>query len=715
MEETNVQNVNAPIADRISHMVQFGNINDPKRGDNLINPAIGLEDFYYWMRDDARTNEKVLDHLKKENEYTEKVMESSKKVKDILYEELLSHIQETYDSYPFPHGFDENNKVSWESKYYYFSRTIEGKSYPIHCRINRETNEEEILLDENLEAEGKETFDLSGFEITDDHKLMSYGVDETGNEKYDLKIIDIGSGKEIEHTVPELTYCDYFWYDNNNFIFYTQGDDTNRMYQVWKYEFATKTHTKLYENLDELVNVGISHSEDEKYLFISASSFDTSDVYYFTIDDNTIKQFTPKVNKLLYSVDHHEGTFFITTNKDNSSNFKIMQTSAELTSEDNWKDFIPYDENKFMKGMAILKNYILVLYKENGDSFIKVIKFRDGTYDLDTSYNVEIEDQIKNIGYVGMGIYNTDRIVYSHNSLNTPSTLYEYNLETKERKLLRQSPVPNYDKSLYETKRIYADSHDGVKVPMSLIYRKDLFKNDGTNPLYLYGYGSYGHTVHPNFAKGELPLIDRGFVYVIAHVRGGSFLGYKWYEQGKMLNKMNTFKDFVACAEHLIKEKYTNDKGITIEGRSAGGLLVGASMILRPDLFRTVIAGVPFVDVLNTMCDPSIPLTTPEWEQWGNPNQQKYFDYMKTYSPYDNIKNTEYPNVLALGGLNDPRVQYWEPAKFVAKLRHHMTNNNLVLLKTEMNEGHFGGMDRYKYLKEAAFQQAFMLKTYGLN
>ena len=710
MESMNVQNNNAPVAERISHMVKFGNIGDAKRGEDLINPPLEMEDFYFWMRDDSRKNEKVLEHLKNENDYTEKVMESSKKVKDILYEELKSHIQETYDSYPFPHG--ENG---WDSEYYYFSRTIEGKSYPIHCRINKKTNEEEVLLDENELSEGKETFDLSSFEITDDHKIMSYGVDETGNERYELKIIDIKTGNELEHTVPELPYCDYFWFKNNKYIFYTQGDSTNRIYQVWKYEFETKTHTKLYENMDELVNVGVTHTEDEKYFFISASSFDTSDVYYFTLDDETVRQFTPKVDGMLYSVDHHEGTFFITTNKDNSSNFKIMKTSVDLTSEDNWVDFISYDENKFMKGLVVLKNYILVLYKENGDSFIKVVSFRDGIYNLDSSYNIEIEDEIKNIGYVGMGIYDTERIVYSHNSLNTPSTLYEYNLITNETKLLRQSPVPNYDKSLYETKRIYAEAEDKVKVPISLIYRKDLFKKDGSNPLFLYGYGSYGHTVHPNFAKGELPLIDRGFVYAIAHVRGGSFLGYKWYEQGKMLNKMNTFTDFISCARHLINEGYTNDKGITIEGRSAGGLLVGASMILAPELFRTVIAGVPFVDVLNTMCDPSIPLTTPEWEQWGNPNQQKYFDYMKKYSPYDNIRETSYPNVLALGGLNDPRVQYWEPAKFVAKLRHHMTNDNLVLLKTEMNEGHFGGMDRYKYLKEAAFQQAFILKTYGLN
>ena len=478
-------------------------------------------------------NQKVLDHLKLENEYTENVMNDNKDLVNDLFEELKSHVQETYDSQPFPHGFK-----GWESDYYYFVRTIEGKSYPIHCRINMSNKEEETLLDENELAQGKETFDLSGFEITDDHKLMSYGVDETGNEKYTLKIIDIETKKELDHTIPELTYCNYFWHDNNKFIFYCLGDSTNRMYQVWKYEFATKTHTKLYENDNELVNVGITTSDDEKYFFISADSFDTGDVYYFTMEDQTLKQFTPKIEGVLYNVDYHEGKFFIITNKDDSRNFKIMTTSLENTNVQNWQDFIPYDENKFILGIVTLKNYILILYKENGDKFINVISFRDGIYNLTDSYNIDIEDDLKSISYVGMGIYDTVRIVYSHNSLNTPSTIYEYNLDSKETKFLRQSPVPNYDKSKYKTKlRIFATSHDGIKVPISLVYRKDLFNQDGTNPLFLYGYGSYGHTVDPNFSKSELTLIDRGFVYAIAHVRGGSFLGYKWYEDGKMLSK----------------------------------------------------------------------------------------------------------------------------------------------------------------------------------
>jgi oligopeptidase B len=334
-----------------------------------------------------------------------------------------------------------------------------------------------------------------------------------------------------------------------------------------------------------------------------------------------------------------------------------------------------------------------------------------GYYDFVKAYDINVDDNIKNIKLYYSHYY-SDNIIFSMNSLKSPHSLYNMNLETKEKTFLRSKPVPNYNSELYHTERIYAPSHDGIMVPMSVVYRKDKFKNDGTNPLYLYGYGSYGSTIDPNFKSTIIPLLDRGFVYVIGHVRGGSFLGEKWYEDGKMETKINTFLDFNACAEYLIKEKYTFDKGITIEGRSAGGLLVGACMTMRPELYRTVIAGVPFVDVMNTMADPSIPLTVPEWEQWGNPNVKKYFDIMLKYSPYDNIKELEYPNLLALAGLNDPRVAYWEPAKFVAKLRYYDTGKNVMLLKTEMEQGHFGGMDRYKHIRETAFTYSFVLSTY---
>lgn len=694
-----------PIPERIAHKTKFGNV-DNTRGENTMEPPIELVDHYHWMRDDDRKNKKVIEHLTLENSYTDFVMKDKDATKEELYKEILSHIQETYDSYPRP-----NCDNGWESEYYYFTRTIEGKSYPIHCRIHMETQFVTELLDESKIADGKTCCDISSFSVTKDHKYMSYGLDLTGNEKYDLKIYDIETGEEFEHSIPELPYCDYKWH--YEWIYYTLGDKQNRMYQVWRYNTLTKENCMLYENMDELISVGFSMSNDNKYFFISAGSYETSDILYFTHEDPTPIQFTPKITNHKYSVDYHEGLFLITTNIDNSTNFKVMMCKLNNTNINNWEQFIEYVESIYIKYIIELKDFILVGYKENGNNLVRVIPYVNTDYKFNDSWKIEVEDSIKNISICCAPKYDCHKIMYSQNSLKQPHSIYKLDLSSKESEFIRQKPVPNYDSSLYTTERQYAPSNDGTNVPMSIVYRKDMFNKDGTNKLYLYGYGSYGHTVDPTFMSTIIPLLDRGFVYVISHVRGGSFLGFKWYEDGKMEKKINTFHDFNSCAEYLIQEKYTFDKGITIEGRSAGGLLVGAAMTMRPDLYNTVIAGVPFVDVMNTMCDPTIPLTIPEWEQWGNPNQKKYYDLMLQYSPYDNISDNSYPNILALGGLNDPRVAYWEPAKFVAKLRHHNNSkNNMILLKTELEQGHFGGMDRYKHLKETAFSYAFVLKSY---
>jgi len=730
-----------PVAKRELTKVKLGYVEGQERGSNLINPPFELDDYYYWIRDDKRENKEVIEHLETENNYTKKNMDIHNNEINEMFNEIKSHVKETHDSYPYPHG-----EGGWNSKYRYFTRTVEGKSYAIHCRKNMETNQDEILIDINELAKDKTHFDMSSFQITDDHKYMSYGTDENGSEKYKLVILNIETKEEMKHEIPDLMYCSYFWHKDN--IYYEMGNESNRIYQIWKYNFITKENKLLFQIDDEVTSVGLTMSNDRKYFFITASSYNSSEYHYFTEDDPEIKLFSKKVEGIKYGVDYHEGKFFIVTNKDESRNFKIMTTDINNTDMSNWVDFIPYNKNKFIKGLYELKSYLIIIYKENGTNNIQIINFKDGSYDLENSHNIELfniseeekelnklkecltgeEDKIKaledkinseqnritNLEVSGLDIYDTNIIWFTNDSLDTPVSLYEYNLNNKNINILREKEVPNFNKEDYESKRIYAESKDGTKVPVSIVYKKSLFKKDGTNPLYLYGYGSYGITVDADFSTKILPLINRGFVYAIGHVRGGSFLGYDWYEDGKMLKKMNTFDDFIACAEHLIKEKYTFDKGITIEGRSAGGLLVGACMTLRPDLFRTVIGGVPFVDVLTTMADPSIPLTTPEWEQWGNPNQEIYYEYIKQYSPYDNIKETEYPNALILAGLNDPRVQYWEPAKFVAKLRHMKKDDNLLLLKTEMDEGHFGGSDRYKYMKEMAFSYIFVLKTYNM-
>lgn len=738
---SSINSIKIPRAFRQITNVPFGLVDGQNRGLNLMNPPITLEDNYHWLRSDSRDDQKVLSYLEEENNYTKQIMSKHKLHENNMFEEIKSHVNENYESYPHPQG-----DGGWQSLYRYYTRTVEGKSYPIYCRKEMSTDQDEILLDINLLAEGKTNYDVSSFSVTDNHKIMSYGVDENGSEKYKLIVKDINTKMEIEHNIPDLMYCSYFWH--NNYIYYEMGDDTNRMFQVWRYNFLTKENELIYQNDDELTSVGISMSNDRKYFFISASSYDSGEMYYFTEDNTEVKLITPKIDKVLYSVTYHEGKLIIVTNKDDCRNFKIMYTDLENPGVENWKEFIPYDESMYIKGVDEYKNHLLIIYRQNGTNKIRVIKLEDGCYNFNSMYDISLDNEkqeqldllrnylnkgdepnvleiktkikelesqlVRSVDLSSLDIYDTNIIWFSHDCLDTPVTLYEYNLDTKERKILREKKIPNFDKGQYESKRIYATSHDGTKVPMSMVYKKNLFNKNGSNPLYLYGYGSYGHTVDPDFSAKILPLLNRGFVYVIAHVRGGSFLGYKWYEDGKMKTKMNTFKDFIACADHLISEKYTFEKGITIEGRSAGGLLVGACMTMRPDLFRTVIGGVPFVDVLNTMSDPSIPLTTPEWEQWGNPNQKEYYDYMKQYSPYDNIKETEYPNGLMLAGLNDPRVAYWEPAKFVAKLRHYKTDDNLLLLKTEMEEGHFGGSDRYKYMRELAFSYTFVLKTYGM-
>tara|TARA_Y100000991_G_scaffold112892_1_gene85240 strand:+ start:1601 stop:3742 length:2142 start_codon:yes stop_codon:yes gene_type:complete len=699
---------NYPVPKRKLQKVKFGCV-DSSRGQETMNPPIELDDYYYWMRDDSRKSEEVLNHLKLENTFTEEYMQDTTELQKDLYNELLSHIQETYDSLPLP-----NDNNGWDSEYYYFIRTVEGKSYPIHCRINMKSKVITELLDENKIAEGKTSCDISNVNVTKDHQYISYGIDTTGNEKYELKIYHIETNEEFKHILPELTYCDYMWFDE--YIYYTMGDNQNRIYQVWRYNTITKEKQMIYENLDELVSVGISQSNDKKYFFISADSYETSDTYYFTHNDVSPIQFTPKIEKHKYSVDYHEGNFLIRTNKDNSDNFKIMICSKENTYIDNWLEFIEYNESIYIKNLIELKNYLIICYKENGHNLVRIIPFKNSSYLFNNSFEITVSDMIRNISVYSCPQYDSNIIYYTQNSLKTPYTIFKINLDNQSSEFVRQKPVPNYDPSKYITERKYAPSHDGTMVPISIIYHRDKFKGDGTNKLYLYGYGSYGHTVNPTFMSTIIPLLNRGFVYAIAHVRGGSFLGYKWYEDGKMEKKINTFHDFNACAEYLINEKFTYYKGITIEGRSAGGLLVGAAMTMRPDLYNTVIAGVPFVDVMNTMCDPTIPLTIPEWEQWGNPNQKKYYDLMLKYSPYDNIKeDVKYPNILALAGLNDPRVQYWEPAKFVAKLRHHQNkdNKNIILLKTEMEQGHFGGMDRYKHLKETALTYSFVLKSYS--
>ena len=697
-----------PVAKRLPHKVYFGELDDDEyRGEDLMNPPIYLEDPYFWMRDKTRSKKEVIDYIETENSYTNSIMNAHTDLIEKLFQELKSHDNEDYTSHPYPCG-----EGGYSSKFRYFTKNVKGKSYKIYCRVNMETNTEEVLLDVNELALGKEQCDVSSFDISPNHKIMSYGVDYDGSELYEMKFYDLEKKMYIPIEFDKICYADYSWFDNNR-IYYSKGDDANRMYQIWVYEFDKNEHKLLFQEDDELFSVSVNISDDNKYVFIETSSSDSNE--YRIIDPSRdayeMILVQERIDKMLYDIEHHNGSIFIRTNKDNSTNFKIMKTTMDKLTCDNWKDFIPYDKNIYIQSIGVFENHIIVPYKNLGNTYINIIKYVNGSYDLTNRYNIPVDD-IKILSLDNNAVYSTNKLWISITSLTSPTKLFEFDMDSKEFTLLKEKFVPNYDESLYESKRIFAKSHDGIEVPVSLVYRKDKFKQDGSNKLLLYGYGAYGIIIDPEFDKNILPLLDRGFVYAIAHVRGGSFLGYDWYLDGKMKNKINSFKDFCACAQYLIENKYTWDKGITIEGRSAGGLLVGASMTMRPDLFRTVIAGVPFVDVMNSMCDPTIPLTCNEWEEWGNPNMKEYFDYMIQYSPYDNIKEIEYPNLLLVSGINDPRVQYWEPLKFIAKLRHNKKDNNIQLLKLDMNEGHFGGSDRYKYMKEIAFMYAFILSTY---
>lgn len=706
-----------PVTKKQKTIVKFGDVEGEFRGSNkekLMNPPIEIEDNYFWIRDDTRTSNEVLELINTENKYTDTIIEPYKEIKESLYNEIKSYIRETYDTYKYSNGPNSNYK--------YFNRYIEGKDYNIHCRVNINSGEEEILLDTNELAKGRKQCDVTSYDISPDDTIMTYGVDYDGSEKYEFIIYNIKLREIIDHDIPKLAYCSYFW-ANNNLLYYLVGDERNRLCELWLYDLHNKNNTLIYKELNEEYNLDAGLTSDKKFVIITIGNYDSNYSMYIDINEN------PLIYKLIktyecgvkYYVDHHLGTFYILTNKD-ATNWKIVKSNMETNSE--WEQFIPYNENIYINNMTIFKNYFVFSTKINGNIYINVYSFIDGTIKQIShlnNINFAFNDYISynheavcspNVYTIGIGInnlYDTNILNISFTSPIVPSQLIDYNMETLENTCVYQQVVPNYDQTLYASERLWVPQK-GTKlgIPVSIIYKKDKLVKDGTMPLYLYGYGSYGHTVNTTFSYKILPLLDRGYIYAIAHVRGGSFLGYDWYLQGKMKTKMNTFDDFISCAEFMINNKYTSIKNIVIEGRSAGGLLVGASVTMRPDLFKTVIPGVPFIDVLNTMSDSKIPLTVEEWTQWGNPNEKEDYEYMKKYCPYTNIKKSEYPNMYLTGGLHDPRVPYWEPLKFLSKIRENKTDNNVQVIRMETEQGHFGGSSRYKFIEELSELYTFV-------
>ena len=659
--------------------------------------GLTLEDDYFWLRE--KSNPDVITYLEAENAYTDEVMKGKKALQETLYKEMLGRIKQTDLSVPYRLG-----------DYIYYTRTEEGKQYPYLCRRKGSMEaSEQVLLDLNALAEGKKFMSIGAFAVSDNGQMLAYSTDDTGYRQFTLHVKDLASGKTLSEAIERVGSV--VWAnDNKTLIYSTEDPVSKRSDKVWRHVAGTDKSEVIYEEKDELFDVGAGRSLDRKMIFVVSFAKTSREYRYVPASDPTaaLKVVLPRETGHEYDVDHYNGQFFITTNR-NAKNFRVVTAPIADPSEKNWKPFIDHNPAVKVEGLTFFANHIVVSERENGLTFLRVMDPK-----TKNAHRIATDEPDYAIGLGANPEFNTTTIQYSYTSMVTPSSVYEYDLNSKQRKLLkRQEVLGGYDPSAYEAQRIWSVSRDGTKVPISLVYKKGV-KMDGGAPLLLYGYGSYGASMTPSFSSGRLSLLDRGAIYAVAYIRGGGELGEEWREQGRMMQKMNTFNDFVDCAEYLVKNKYTSSDRLVIQGGSAGGLLVGAAMNQRPDLFKAVVAQVPFVDVINTMLDASLPLTTSEYIEWGNPNEKAAFDYMMKYSPYDNLKATKYPAVLVQTSLNDSQVPYWEGAKFAAKLRALKTGDAPVLLRTNMGAGHGGASGRYDALREAAFTYSFVLWQMGL-
>lgn len=658
-------------------------------------------DSYYWLNN--RENPEVIKYLEAENSYYQKMTKHTKDFQKSLFEEIKSRIKEDDESVPY-----------FYNGYFYITRYEKGKDYPIYSRKKGSLDtKEEVLFNCNEMAKGKDYFNLSGMDISSDNKLASFAVDLVSRRIYTIQVKNLETGEILADKI-ENTTGNSAWANDNKTLFYsTQDAQTLRSNKIFKHTLGSdvKKDALVFEEKDEMYSCYIFKEKSEKYMVIATNSTLTSE--YRILDANkpeeNFKIFHPRTKGLEYSISYYDKNFYILTNKDKATNFKLMKTTEDKTTSENWVDLIPHNEDTLLEGMEIFKNYLVLEERNNGLNKIKIMPWNGKAYYL------PFESETYTASLSANPDFNTEILRYSYSSLKTPNSTIDFNMKDKSKKVMKETEVlgGKFDKEDYEEKRIWATAEDGVKIPISLIYKKGM-KQDGNNPLLQYAYGSYGYSTDARFSSVRLSLLDRGFIYAIAHVRGGEEMGRQWYENGKFLKKKNTFTDFIACSKHLIKEKYTNSNHLYAEGGSAGGLLMGAIVNMAPELYNGVLAGVPFVDVVTTMLDDSIPLTTGEYEEWGNPNDKVYYDYMKSYSPYDNVKAQNYPNLYVSTGLHDSQVQYWEPAKWVAKLREFKTDNNYLFLDTNMKAGHGGASGRFEALKEVAKEYAFILDLEGI-
>ena len=654
-------------------------------------------DNYYWLND--RENPEVIDYLNKENEYYHSVTAETKGFQAELFEEMKSRIKEDDQSVPYLFN-----------GYYYITRFEKGQDYPIYSR-KKETLEasEELLFDCNELAKGQSYFHLGGLSVSPDNTLALFSVDVVGRRIYTIQVKNLQTGELLSDNIKNVTGT-AVWANDNKTIFYSRQDEvTLRSDKIFKHKLGTSQEEDVlvYFEKDETFNVEIAKSKSNKYLAIESGSTLTTE--YQILDastpDGKFKLFQKRVRGLEYSINHYGDSFYILTNKDKAENFKLMKTPETATSKENWVEVIPHREDVLLEDIELFKNFLVLEERANGLNTIKIIPWNG-----DEAYYLPFDSETYTASASTNVDFDTDILRYSYQSLATPSSVIDFNMKTKEKTVLKEQQVlgGKFDKNNYKEERVWATARDGVKVPVSLVYKKDLVKN-GTNPLLQYAYGSYGYSIDCSFSSTRLSLLDRGFIFAIAHIRGGEDLGRNWYETGKLLQKKNTFTDFIDCSKFLIEEKYTSPEHLYVEGGSAGGLLMGAVANMEPSLYNGIIAQVAFVDVVTTMLDESIPLTTGEYDEWGNPNKKEFYDYMLSYSPYDNVTAQEYPNMYVSTGLHDSQVQYWEPAKWVAKLRATKTDSNLLFLDTNMDAGHGGASGRFEALKELAKEFSFLL------
>ena len=654
-------------------------------------------DNYFWLN--QREDKEVTDYLNKENEYYEKMTAHTKELQDDLFKEMKARIKEDDTSVPY-----------FYNGYYYITRFEKGKDYPIYARKKGSLDaKEEIMFDCNELAKGQAYFNLNGLSVSEDNKWVTFGVDLVSRRQYIIQIKNLETG-EILPELIENTTGGTTWASDNKTFFYTKKDPkTLRSDMIYKHVLKTdvKQDELVYHEKDDTFYSFVYKEKSKKYIVIGSTSTLTSEYQFLEADNpnGKFRMFQKRTRGLEYSISHFGDSFYIVTNKDNATNFKLMKTIESSTAKENWVEVIPHREDVLLEGVDIFKDYLVVEERSNGLNRIQVrpwsgegayyLPFESETYTAYTTTNPD---------------FDTNILRYAYQSMITPSSVIDFNMKTKEKTVLKEQEVlgGKFDKNNYTEERIWATASDGTKVPISMVYRKGM-KKDGSNPFLLYAYGSYGASMDPYFSTARLSLLDRGFIYAIAHIRGGEDLGRKWYEDGKLLKKKNTFTDFIDCSKYVIAKKYTSSKHLYAEGGSAGGLLMGAIVNMAPELYNGVIAQVPFVDVVTTMLDDTIPLTTGEYDEWGNPNEKEYYDYMKSYSPYDNVVAQNYPNMYVSTGLHDSQVQYWEPAKWVAKLRVTKTDKNLLFLHTNMDAGHGGASGRFEALKEVAKEFSFLL------